>query len=396
MLCTGKGGTVISRITAGVLCFMVAALAAQGNTITAMEYYIDEDPGVGSATAIPAQDGAYDSTTETGEVSVATTGILIGPHMLYVRARKSNGVWGTYPPQLLYVYQRTGIEEAEWYMDTDPGEGNGTALSAVDGSFDWIDERIMVSIDASCLSVGGHVLYVRAKNTAGLWGTPRAMPFDVKAPATVSAAEYGLGGASDTEPTLGTGSMQPVDFAWGSTTEEVRKNGVTAPGSEGTYRAFVRSKNDRDMWGPWAYTSFAVDSTPYPQWIAAYGVTGSNSVRTADADGDGVINVLEYAYNMHPGQMDYGFITPGTGTNGLPWWTLDGRLLSVEYLRRKDDPNLTYTVKFCGDLVNDPWDPASETPTVTPIDPTWERVEIHDASTHSNAAARFGSVWVGW
>lgn len=383
-------------------CLAIAAACsmsvswALADTVTAMEYYIDTDPGVGSGTPMSAQDGSYNSTTETGVASVSTTGLKIGPHMVYVRARKSNGVWGTFPPQLLYVYQRTGVEEAEYYIDTDPGQGNGIPLSAVDGWFDWIDERITVAVSASGLSVGDHVLYVRAKNTAGLWGTVRAMPFEVVAPVTVSAAECGVGGSSDTQPTMGTFAMQPVDFSWGSTSEDVRKNGVTAPTPEGTYRAFVRAKNDRDMWGPWNYTTFEVDPTPYPSWIASYGVTGSDSVRMADFDGDGIPNVLEYAFNMHPNQMDNENLVPGTGTKGMPYWEVDGSLLSVEYLRRKDDSSLTYTVKFTGDLIDESWDPATETPVATPIDATWDRVQVQDAPVHGSASQRFGNVWVDW
>jgi hypothetical protein len=229
-----------------------------GETITDMEFYVDYDPGVGNATPITPVDGSYDSAYETGEVSFDTTGLEPGPHLVYVRARKSNGVWGTYPPVLLYIYQRTAIIEAEYYIDKDPGFGMGIPLEPVDGWFDYINEMITAIIPIEGLSLGKHTIFVRAKSSAGIWGISRAISFEVLRPITVSGAECGFGKSTDLQPTFGTYSMQADDFVFDSTEETVVKRGILAPANEGDYRAFVRAKDDRDVWGPWFYTDVLI------------------------------------------------------------------------------------------------------------------------------------------
>jgi hypothetical protein len=232
--------------------------ASLGDTIIDMEYYIDYDPGAGNAIPIPPVDGSYDSAYEIGQASLDTNGMEPGPHLVYVRARKSNGVWGTYPPVLLYIYQRTAVVEAEYYIDTDPGLGKGTSLEPSDGWFDYINEMITTTIPIEGLSFGKHKLYVRARNSAGIWGISRAFSFDVLRSITVSAAECGFGRSTDIIPTFGTYPMQAEDFVFDSTIEDVIKRGILTPPNEGDYRAFVRAKDDRDVWGPWFYTDVLI------------------------------------------------------------------------------------------------------------------------------------------
>jgi hypothetical protein len=229
-----------------------------GDTITAMEFYVDYDPGVGKATPIPPIDGYYDSAYETGEINLDTTGLEPGPHLVYVRACKSNGAWGTYPPVLLYIYQRTAVVEAEYYIDTDPGLGMGTSLEPVDGWFDYISEMITATVPIEGLSFGKHTLYTRAKSSEGVWGPSRAISFEVLRPITVSAAECGFGKSTDTQPTFGTYPMQADDFVFDSTEETVVKRGILAPANEGDFRAFVRARDDRDVWGPWFFTDVLI------------------------------------------------------------------------------------------------------------------------------------------
>jgi len=240
------------------LSFGLFASTGLGETIAAMEYYVDYDPGVGKATPIPPVDGSYDSAYETGQISLDTTGLEPGPHLVYVRACKSNGAWGTYPPVLLYIYQRTAVVEAEYYIDKDPGFGMGILLEPIDGWFDYISEMITTTVPIEGLSFGKHTLYVRAKSSAGIWGPSRAISFEVLRPITVSAAECGFGKPTDIQPTFGTYPMQADDFVFDSTKEDVVKRGVLAPSNEGDYRAFVRAKDDRDVWGPWFYTDILI------------------------------------------------------------------------------------------------------------------------------------------
>ncbi len=241
---------------------MLVATAASAATVTAMEYYVDEDPGEGNATAIPAEDGDYDSSTETGEVSLDTTGLLPGPHLVYVRAQSSSGAWGTYPPMLLYVYQRPVLRAVECYIDDDPGEGNGTPLDAVDGHLGFVWERVWADIAAAGLSTGPHTLYVRAQNTALVWGPARRIPIEVRQPVDVEDAEFGFGSRTATEPTGTITAMEPVNYPFDAPTEDLIKAGVTAPAEEGRHRVFIRAMDSNGIWGEWAHAGFWVGDAP--------------------------------------------------------------------------------------------------------------------------------------
>ena len=69
----------------------------------------------------------------------------------------------------------SNIVAAEWFLDTDPGEGNGTALDAADGVFDMPNETLVAAIDASRWAGGNHTLYVRALDSSGFWGDPASI-----------------------------------------------------------------------------------------------------------------------------------------------------------------------------------------------------------------------------
>ena len=65
----------------------------------------------------------------------------------------------------------TKISAAEYFVDTDPGEGNGTALSAQDGAFDSEVESIApVDLNVTGLAVGPHLIGIRYKDDNNTWG----------------------------------------------------------------------------------------------------------------------------------------------------------------------------------------------------------------------------------
>ncbi len=70
--------------------------------ISTGEYYIDTAPWAGgTAVAMSATDGRFNSATEGIRATVATTGLSLGRHTLWVRARDLAGNWG--PTQALFL-----------------------------------------------------------------------------------------------------------------------------------------------------------------------------------------------------------------------------------------------------------------------------------------------------
>ncbi len=127
---------------------------------------------------------------------------------------------------------------------------------------------------------------------------------------------------------------------------------------------------------------------------------GTVSGPGADPDGDGVPNLLEFAFNLDPTFPEPVVMTAGTGLRGLPLIQLEtvapsDQRLTVEFVRRTagSGSGVTYAVQFTSDL-NTPWQTGG-TESVTAINERWERVKVTDTvSAGATVPARFARVLV--
>lgn len=130
-------------------------------------------------------------------------------------------------------------------------------------------------------------------------------------------------------------------------------------------------------------------------WAAAGGLTGAAALPSAEPFGDGVCNMLKFAFNMNAAGPDVRTLTAGGGVSGLPVFSMDQSaspaVFTVEYVQRKGS-GLVYTPMSSVDLVN--FQAMTETPEVTSIDGTWERVKIRRSVQIANSPRMFGSVQV--
>jgi arylsulfatase A-like enzyme/O-glycosyl hydrolase len=126
------------------------------------------------------------------------------------------------------------------------------------------------------------------------------------------------------------------------------------------------------------------------------GLTGADALAFADADEDGVNNVVEYAFNLDMTASDRHRLVAGTGTSGLPTYLLADAggfdRLDLEYLRRLNTVELEYLPEFTGNLVSGVWESPIAVETVVPVDSNWERVTVQDLETTGTASNRFGRV----
>ena len=131
----------------------------------------------------------------------------------------------------------------------------------------------------------------------------------------------------------------------------------------------------------------------YAVWAQTHGIDPSAAGYLLDSDKDGISTLLEFAFNMHPGQSAHVIHDPGTRPpSGLPRIHIaDPARLSFSFPRRRNVPGLVYQAQFA----DEPGEFADVTtpPSVEVIDDDWEVVTITD-DADAGKPARFGRVKV--
>jgi hypothetical protein len=166
--------------------------------IAAAEYFYDTDPGFGNGTPISITPGDSISLTQ----NIPTTGLQPGIHTLYVRVRTSLHGWSVFSKRLVHVLEPDAGEiiAAEYFVDTDPGHGNGTAITITPGD----SINLVPPINTASLNPGIHTVYVRAKTANGAWSVFSKRLIHVQYPEApeIVYAEYFV----DTDPGFGNGT----------------------------------------------------------------------------------------------------------------------------------------------------------------------------------------------
>lgn len=147
-----------------------------------IEYYLDNDPGYGSAISIPFAAGT-DLSDITVNIDPAT--LDDGIHILCLRARDVNGQWSENNRWLFakpFADEISGpgispdITDIEYYIDGDPGFGKGNPI-AINKSANLPDFSLKVNV--SGLNAGSHKLFIRSKDAKGSWSLDYKYGFSV-------------------------------------------------------------------------------------------------------------------------------------------------------------------------------------------------------------------------
>jgi hypothetical protein len=144
-----------------------------------------------------------------------------------------------------------GITAAEYFWDSDPGAGNGTAMTAQDGNFGDALEAIL--LETSTLpSVGPHVLGIRARDINNTWG-PVFSTVVVVEPSLVNAPEIRVSLAEyfwDTDPGAGSGmAMVAFDGNFNAALEQILVEATALP-APGAHVLGMRARDANNAWGP--------------------------------------------------------------------------------------------------------------------------------------------------
>ena len=127
------------------------------NSVTAAEYFFDNDPGQGSGFGLALTSNTIVSASQLASVS----SLSLGRHVVYVRLKSQKGNWGAPVGTAVTVSKPTtgerSITGAEYFFDSDPGIGLGQSLSVTSGLV------IAVQQDVSDMGLnrGLHTIYIR-------------------------------------------------------------------------------------------------------------------------------------------------------------------------------------------------------------------------------------------
>ena len=263
-------------------------------TIVSGEWFVDTDPGIGKGTSFALNA----DTVIASNLNIPTKGLTMGFHNLFIRVKNENGLWSHYDARPLYIAdttknnllsgRRPKIVSGEWFVDTDPGIGNGT-------SFALNADTVITSnlnIPTKGLTMGFHNLFIRVKNENGLWSHYDARPLYIadttknnllrgRRPNIVSGEWF-----VDTDPGVG----KAIAFSLKADTNIVETIAMQLPSlSVGDHQLFVRVKNELNVWSHYESRLFTVCPPP-PAPKAKDTTICANSKAILTAKGTGIIS----------------------------------------------------------------------------------------------------------
>lgn len=145
--------------------------------ITEAEYFIDTDPGVGSAIGLTITPGNTINETFT----IETAGLSSGLHVLHIRTKGTNNTWSLFYRDNFYIHTVANttsvpIVAAEYFFDTDPGVNNATDISITQGFI--VNETFAIPVPVD-MTNGFHYLYIRVKDANENWSLTIYALFEV-------------------------------------------------------------------------------------------------------------------------------------------------------------------------------------------------------------------------
>ncbi len=207
--------------------------------IVKAEYFFDDDPGFGNASSITFTADNFQDIEYTIDLSDVTLGL----HRLYLRVMDENGKWSHLQSRPVLVENTETYREitnVEYFLDSEPGFGNGTTIPIGKN----LEVNIFPTINLTNISEGLHRLYIRAKDNKGKWSMPQSRPVLVQniEENKITDIEFfyrrdpgkGQGNSIDIEPNY----EVLVDDRLPLYNRKLGKDTI-----------YIRAKNDKNVWG---------------------------------------------------------------------------------------------------------------------------------------------------
>jgi NADH:ubiquinone oxidoreductase subunit B-like Fe-S oxidoreductase len=287
-----------------LVCLPISQSYGQAPNITQAEYFWDTDPGFGNGTNIPIASPAPVLNNQNISINIQT--LTEGFHNLYLRSKDANDSWSVTNKVSLVKLNTANLPNpnivyAEYFWDTDPGFGSGTAISITPGTS---INNLTIPINITSLANGFHNLFIRSKDLNGNWSITNSVSM-VKINSTITAnpniikCEYIL---DDMDPGFGNGINIP--FTPGQVITNQALNINIQPLIFGPHSVTIRSMDANGVWSisnrvpfykvkpldqtPWlAKTEYFIDTDP-----------GFGNATTIATHTDSVANNLSTSINI--------------------------------------------------------------------------------------------------
>ena len=256
-----------------MFCLIFFASAQnQTQQVTAIQYFYNNDPGVGVA-----GNGAIVSVTPSASISQLfslglPSSLTNGINQLYIRARDESGQWSIAERRTFYLFPTPvtkDIAEIQYYFDADPGagvSGNGAIIPVTPSSA--INQMLAITIPGT-LNSGFHNLFVRTSDVSGRWSIAERRTFyifNTYNNQNIAAIQYFF----DADPGVGVaGNGTIIPVTPGSPINQMLA--ITIPGTlnPGFHTLFVRTKDESGRWSIAERRTFYIFGTGNSQNITA-------------------------------------------------------------------------------------------------------------------------------
>jgi hypothetical protein len=197
--------------------------------VVAAEYFVDADPGAGEGIAVNLADPG--ETVHIASEALISAGL--GTHILYLRTKSDRNIWSVPRGRAFIVtddpvYPVNEIVYAEYFFDTDPGEGNGIELAIVEGSIVPLNG----TIPTTGLNPGQHIMHVRVQSDLGIWSEIAVQTFVITSDTPFFDIAQQSPLCSDSEDgeimVEVFGGSPPYSYAWDGITGNETLSGVPA------------------------------------------------------------------------------------------------------------------------------------------------------------------------
>jgi PKD repeat protein len=210
-----------------LLLLVIVMIDIKAQSISGGEYFFNTAPINGGGT--PFSFAISDSVSHSLDIPISS--LSPGFHNLYIRVKNTAEKWSHYEGRVFYISPvlsgSSPLVSGEWFVDNDPGIGNGTAIAFAQGD----SISLVIDLSTEGIEEGAHQLFIRVKDANGMWSHCEGRTFNI-CPTPVSC-------------------LFNDDFNDGSAAFVSDVNAFSHTETDGSW---VISNAGHDEWENWTYT----------------------------------------------------------------------------------------------------------------------------------------------